>query len=243
MVDGLVISAFAVPLQEAGYLAIAGILYAVASYAVGMPAAARVLFATALVSYPVARVWGFHLAGVPVPWGLLAVETLFTFGLAWQSILPPAGITRRLRRVRAALARMERGDFTQPLSTRSLDDLGFLSVSVNSMARSPSSLVGDIQNQAQSLAALSDELAATAQEVHASAEEVGGNTSNLAADAERQRTLVERGRDTVHSAAGANRALRQRIGPPPRFPALGSSARTRAGTRSGWSKAVPFYSI
>jgi methyl-accepting chemotaxis protein len=207
--DALTMAVFVAALYEMGYLVIPAVMYAISTYAVGMPHVARGLFYMVAVSYPVARVIGLSAGGGPVGWGTLAAECIFMLAMAWSSIGAPASVTRRLQRVREAVARMERGDFSTPLPSRHLDDIGFLSVSGNSMATSIGGTVRDLQTQAHALAALSDNMAATAEEVHSSAEQVGTTTAELADEAERQRTLVATGRASVETVVRSNRALSQ----------------------------------
>jgi methyl-accepting chemotaxis protein len=205
--DALVLAGFAAMLQEHAYMVAPALLYAISSYAVGMPQAARIVFFTTLIAYPLARIYGYADAGLELPWGRFAIEWFFLFSMAWSSIAPPASVTRRLRRVREALARMERGDFTTVLPSRHLDDLGFLSVSVNSMSATVGGIVRDIQVQSEELLKLVDELASTAQEVHASAAQIGATTAALASEAQRQMTLVQGGEIAVTQVAAASREL------------------------------------
>src|SRR5437868_1461007 len=65
---------------------------------------------------------------------VILIETLFLVGTGWLATTGPTAYTRRLRRVRQALAGASQGDFTARLGGRHLDDIGFLSVSVNSMS-------------------------------------------------------------------------------------------------------------
>jgi methyl-accepting chemotaxis protein len=205
--DGLTISIFAGVLYEHGYLVIPMIVYAVSTYAVGMPHAARALLVVMLLAYPVGRVAGFRSAGLEVPLRLLAVETVFTFLVASGAISAPASVTRRLRRVREAMARMERGEFDATLPARHLDDIGFLSVSVNSMAEAVGRTVREIQDQARGLADLSDAMADTARGVRGSATTVGATTAELASEAERQMALVGSGRTAASDATRASQQL------------------------------------
>jgi methyl-accepting chemotaxis protein len=207
VLDGLVLSLFTASLHDLGFLVIPAILYTVSTYAVGMPTAAKLVFFTAAVAFPIGRWFGYQLAGMPTPWGLLFVEYSFTMFMAWSSIAAPASVTRRLNRVRAAVARMERGDFSVQLPSRHLDDIGFLSVSVNSMSQSISRTVVEIQNQAHSLAVLSDAMAATAQEVQASAEQVGVTTAELTEEAEQQMTLVTSGQSAAVNVTHGSHTL------------------------------------
>jgi methyl-accepting chemotaxis protein len=207
--DGLMLGAFAVALQDKGYLVLPSTMYSISTYAVGMPSAARLLFLCISATYPLGRALGYRLAGLPVPWALLGLEAVLLLAMAWNSIAAPASITRRLRRVREALGRIERGDFSTPLPSRHLDDIGFLSVSVNSLALSIGRSVHETQKQAASLAALSDTMAATAQDVHASAEQVGASAAELARETQWQMSLVASGQAAVEEVVATGHQLSQ----------------------------------
>lgn len=196
-VDTLAIGGFAAVLGEWGYLTLPFLVFAIGGYALGLPRAAHAQLICASLVYPVARVLGFTLHELPVPATIIAAECLFLVGTGWLSTAGPIAYTRRLRRARVALSRMQAGDFTMRLPDHHLDDLGFLSVSVNSMAQTVGGVVQQIQARALSLAAVADGLAATAQEVHASAEQVGVTTRELADEAEEQLSLAGTGRAAV----------------------------------------------
>lgn len=208
VLDGLVASGFAAALGPDGDLVLPVLIFAIATYALGLPRAARLLLLTAALAYPLGRAAGYWAAGDGVLWGRIGMETLLLLIPGWLSIAAPASITRRLQRMRVGLACMEQGDLTARLPSRHQDDLGFLSLSVNSMAKSVGGLVYRIQMQAHSLAALSDELTATAEQVQASATEVGTTTGELATRAERQMALISRGGDAVERLAVQNLGLR-----------------------------------
>jgi methyl-accepting chemotaxis protein len=157
--------------------------------------------------HPPPRYIGFHLAGVEAPhlviwleWGLLA-------SLSWATMQIPIVFTRRVRRARKVLAAMEGGDFTPRLSTRSTDDLAFLSLSLNSMAQTVGALVNEIQGKAQSLAGHADQLAGTSETVTEITEVVSSTTTHIADEAERQRGLIEQSRGIGEQAASDARAM------------------------------------
>jgi methyl-accepting chemotaxis protein len=120
----------------------------------------------------------------------------------------PLAYTRRLQRVRKALARAQEGDFTARLPDRYLDDIGFLSVSVNAMSQTVGEMVRQIQEHAASLASLSDTLASTAAGVQDAARVIGEATSAAAEEADQQLALVARGEESVSAIAGASVELR-----------------------------------
>lgn len=151
-VDAVPINGWAAAVGANGYLVLPVLVFAISTYAVGLPRAARFLLAGAALLYPTARVLDFALDGAAIPWQRVAMETIFLLVLGALSIPAPQSITRRLKRTREALARIEKGDLVTSLSTRHLDDLGFLSASINSMSQAVGALVQEIQVQADQLA-------------------------------------------------------------------------------------------
>ncbi|HEX2191242.1 MAG TPA: methyl-accepting chemotaxis protein [Longimicrobiaceae bacterium] len=206
-VDTLILAGVVAGLGREGYVVLPVLIFAVGGYALGMPRAARAQLALAALVYPAARAWGLARAGVPDPAGLVAVEWLFLVGTGWLSTVGPIAYTRRLRRARAVMARMEQGDFTVHLPSRTLDDIGFLSVSANSMGRTVGGMVREIQAQAGSLASVAADTAATAQEVLAAAETIGAATGDMAGEARRQLALVAGGAGAAEEVAAESRAL------------------------------------
>jgi methyl-accepting chemotaxis protein len=205
--DSLVIAGFAWALGDHGYLVLPYLIFATGGYALGMPRAGRSQFAAAALLYPVGRWLGMNAAGHPQPW-ILAIEWAFLLGTGWMSMAGPVAYTRRLRRVRQALAGAQEGDFTARLPDRHLDDIGFLSVSVNSMSQTVGEMVREIQDRAQSLASLSDVLARAADEVQSSARRIGDTTGQAARDAESQLELVAESGDAVDTVSREGEALR-----------------------------------
>jgi methyl-accepting chemotaxis protein len=210
-IDTLVLALLTYGLGVHGYLLLPVLMFGISGYALGMPRAAQIELLLALLFYPIARLLGLQQVGhaPAATWGIVTLETVLLVGSGWISMLGPIAYTRRLRRVRAAVARMEAGDFTAVRASTRLDDIGFLTVSLRSMAESVSSVVREIQERAQSLAALSDQLAATAQQVQATTESIGTTTLAMATDTEQQRRLVAGGVEAAERAAQASHALGQ----------------------------------
>ena len=209
VMDSLLIGGFAVVLGERGYFALPFFLYAIGSYALGLPIAARVQLALALVLYPVGRLLGLSLFTHATPVAVIATETFFLFGVGALSMRGPISFTRRVRETRRAFAQMERGDLTVRLDGGQLDDLGFLAVSVNSMTEAFGKLVQEIQREAGSLTSLSDHVSATAEATQAAAEQIGATTRHLAGRAREQTSLVTHARDEVAAAAAESQDIRE----------------------------------
>jgi methyl-accepting chemotaxis protein len=208
-IDTLMLTLLGYALGEQGYMVMPVLIFGISGYALGMPRAARVELVLSILLYPAARLAGMAAAGHPprLTWPLVAAETFFVAASGWISTIGPIAYTRRVRRIRSAVAQMEAGDFTALRASRRLDDVGFLSVSLTAMARSISAMVHEIQDRARNLAALSDELAATAEEVQATSESIGSTTLEMARDAEQQRALVATGVGAAERAAEASQAL------------------------------------
>jgi methyl-accepting chemotaxis protein len=209
VVDTLVLSGVAVALGAHGYLVLPLFVFTVGGYALGMPRAAWVNLALAVALYPLGRWWGVQRVGVEIGAELLVMETLFLVGTAYFALAGPVSYTRRLRRVRQSMARMENGDFTAVPASRSLDDIGFLSISINSMASRVGDTVHRIQERSQSLSGLADELAAAAAEVRDAAGRIGAATGETSRDSTRQLDLVagsSAALDSVVTESGALRA-------------------------------------
>jgi methyl-accepting chemotaxis protein len=207
LLDLLVIGGFEWALGAQGYLVLPYLIFAIGGYALGMPRAAQVQLAVAAVVYPLGRFLGMGFTRGTA--AIVAIETVFVVGVGYLATTGPIAYTRRLRRVRHALARAQEGDFTTELSGRRLDDIGFLSVSVNSMSRRVGEVVREIQRRAQELARLSDVLAATADEVHAAARLIGETTGEVARGARDQLDVIAEGAGAVDAVSREGDELRR----------------------------------
>ena len=212
VVDVALLSAIAAAPGAHGYLLLPVLVFYAADWAHGLPAAGRVSLLTGVVSYGTFRPLGFVTRGIPVEWGLVAMEVLFLAVIGWVSLRRPTRETERIRAMRRVHAAMEAGDFTQRPDAGEMDDLGFAATSLNRMADGVGRVVRDIQDQARSLAALSDQMAATAEEMQATAESIGQTTGEMAEQAERQLVLAEQGRQAVETVAAESAAVREAAG-------------------------------
>jgi diguanylate cyclase (GGDEF)-like protein/PAS domain S-box-containing protein len=135
LIDTAVIAATVVALGVHGHLALLFLLTAVGAHAAGLPRAARVQLAGAVLVYPPARALGLALyGGAAAGFGTVAIETACFAALGYLALQGPARFTYRVRRARRALGALERGEFSARLPTKALDDLGFLGLSYNSTA-------------------------------------------------------------------------------------------------------------
>jgi methyl-accepting chemotaxis protein len=205
--DCVVIAGLAWALGPRGYLVLPYLIFAIGGYALGMPRVSRVQLTLATVLYPIGRWLG--IGEEPDAVALIAIETLFLLATGWLATTGPIAYTRRLRRVRQALAAASEGDFTQRLPGRRLDDIGFLSVSVNGMSQTVGGMVREIQAGAQALARLGDGLAQAADEVHAAAARIGDTTSDVARGAREQLGLIAESGVVVDEASREGEQLRE----------------------------------
>ena len=205
--DVLVIGGFEWALGAQGYLVMPYLVFAIGGYALGMPRASQAQLALSAIVYPLGRLLGMGFSR-ETAW-MVAIETLFLIGTAWLATTGPVAYTRRLRRVRQALARASEGDFTTRLPERHLDDIGFLSVSVNSMEKTVGEMVAEIQARSQELARLSDEMARTAGDVQAAAASIGEATDGVAREAREQLGLIGESAHAVDTVSAEGEHLRE----------------------------------
>jgi methyl-accepting chemotaxis protein len=209
VLDMLLLAGFTALLGVSGYIVLPIFIFVLSGLALGMVPAAKVQLLLIMVLYPFARWWGMELVGARFHVGLVGLETLFAVGAAWLVIMLLGAHSARLRATRTALAHIEDGDFTRRLDDGHLDDIGFLSLSMNRALERVGRMILEIQEQARSLATMSDEMAATAQQMQASSEQMGFTTGELAGEAERQLALVAEGRRALEQVAERGRVLRQ----------------------------------
>jgi diguanylate cyclase (GGDEF)-like protein len=148
-VDTLTFALLVASLGDQGYLGIPFVIFAAAGYAMGHARAAWVQYLVACVVYPLARGVAMLDARGDASIGLVAVETLCLVTIGWMSIVGPIRFSSRVRRVRRALAELERGDFTVRLPTRAHDDVGFLGISFNVTAEALGSAMRRLEDEVE----------------------------------------------------------------------------------------------
>jgi methyl-accepting chemotaxis protein len=206
--DTALMMGFVMLLGPQGYLVIPILMYAVSSYALGVPRAAYVELALGTVLFPLARLYGAHLTGLAAPLGIVGIETLFIGALGWIAAKSPAEYTRRVRAARAMLARIEQGDMSVRLPQGDLDDLGFLSISVNSMTGAVGTLVREIQETSRTVAEQATAVASGASAMHDSAATIGEASGALAGDARHQLAVIREVRAAVEEIVNQNTGVR-----------------------------------
>jgi methyl-accepting chemotaxis protein len=233
--DGVILAVMAALVGEASYLAMPFYVLIIGTNALGMPGSARATLALGGVLYPLARLTGARLAGVPVSAGLVALETLLLLLLGWLALRGPSVYTVRLHRTRRALAAVERGDFTVRLPTRGRDDIGFLAASFNATVETLGDIMRELQQQSAALSALSAQVAASAGATHDAAGQIGARAASVADDAARQLAALELGARAIGSVAGSNDAVKSET---QAFAAEARALAERAGTQAGQVRAA-----
>jgi len=143
-------------------------------------------------------------------WSAFAQETLV---LVFACVVLVPMLTRlvdRLRAARETLAQVEAGDLRVKVQDDEPDELGFLGVSVNRTTDAIAGIVGQVQQQAQDLAAMAEQLAASAQELQAASQEISATAQQLSDGTTRQRQLIGHGREDSEAAAGVAAQLHTR---------------------------------
>jgi methyl-accepting chemotaxis protein len=202
--DAAILCGLAAAVGTPGYLALPIAVFAVGQTTYLHPPAGRDFLVTAAALYLPAREMG---GAAPVM--AAALEWALAVGLGATVYIRQAGRVRRLEAARAVLRRVERGDLTVRLGDGRRDNVGLLGGAVDRTAAALRELVGRIQDEAQGLAALSDQLAAMASQVETAAEAAGRASDEIAGEAERQLALVAEGRARTGEVARAGRALRE----------------------------------
>src|SRR5436190_77576 len=119
-------------------------------------------------------------------------------------------MVERLRAARGALALIERGDLAARVDDPELDELGYLGLSLGRTTDAIAEIIRMVQTQAHDLSATAEQLAASAQQLQASSQEISATTQHLTEGTERQRRLIETGREDTESAAGVAASLHGR---------------------------------
>src|SRR5436190_2032155 len=108
------------------------------------------------------------------------------------------------------LGRTERGDLAARVDDPELDELGYLGLSLGRTTDAIAEIIRMVQTQAHDLSATAEQLAASAQQLQASSQEISATTQHLTEGTERQRRLIETGREDTESAAGVAASLHGR---------------------------------
>jgi methyl-accepting chemotaxis protein len=157
-----------------------------------------------------ALVTGLRVAEGAWTWGTFIQETFVLLFVLLALVPMLSKISERLLLARGALAQVERGDLTIRLADPELDELGFLSLSLNRTTEAIALIVREVQRQAEDLAAMAQQLAASAEQLQAASQEIAATTQTLSEGTDRQRQLIGHGRQDTEAAAGVAQALHGR---------------------------------
>lgn len=113
------------------------------------------------------------------------------------------GITKPISQLVAGANLVAAGDLTQEIHVNSKDEIGVLTTSFNTMIGQLRALVVQVNNQAATLAASSQELTASADQSSQAANQVASSITDVAVGAEQQMTAVAATAEVVDQMAGA----------------------------------------
>jgi len=155
-----------------------------------------------------------RMAGEAVAmWALPAsvyLETLLFIVVALTLQRIPAELMHRIRVTRLIMARAERGEFSVRAPAVVADELGLLERSFNHMLEEVGKTIGEVQREADEVAAFADVLAEAAERMLVSSRAVGSTAADLAHDMSAQRERADGGRRDSTAAAVEAESLRAR---------------------------------
>ena len=215
LLDVLLVSAL-VALYGPGGL-VAGYYIAVLPYVFDQgPEIGDFLVLAASLAYLVAAALHTALVGGPAtaaPWSLPAPVYLETFlfivvALALKRI--PGRLMQRIRLTRLTMTQAERGEFAVRAPATTLDELGLLEVSFNHMLEQIGRIIGEVQREADEVAAFADVLAEAAERMLASSRAVAATAADLAREMSAQRGRADGSQHDSTAAAGEAESLQAR---------------------------------
>jgi methyl-accepting chemotaxis protein len=166
------------------------------------------IFAFALVTF-VAQVLGQGW-----PWSVFIQEALVLIFVSVALVPMLVQIVERLRAARSVLGEIERGDLTRQIDDAAgrltADDLGYLGTSVNRTTTAIADIIRQIAEQGRALAEMAGELASAARQLQASSQSISATTVQLSEGTERQRQLINHGRQDSETASGVAKTLHAR---------------------------------
>jgi len=143
-------------------------------------------------------------------WPGLAIKALVLV-CGGVALIPTLGaFLERLRGTQEGLARLGNGDLAVRLREDVPDDIGRLAASVNATVAAIARIVSETQRGATDLALMTRGLSRSAEELRGVADRVAASTQRLAADNQRQRETIVRGRDESEAVSSVASALHQR---------------------------------
>ncbi len=148
------------------------------------------------------------------PWSLFIQEALVLVFVSVALVPMFAQIVERLRAARGVLGEIERGDLTRQIEDAAgrlvADELGYLGTSVNRTTTAIADIIRQIAEQGRGLAEMAGELAGAARQLQASSQSISLTTVQLSEGTERQRQLIDHGRQDSETASGVATTLHAR---------------------------------
>lgn len=147
---------------------------------------------------------------IAVIFGLLAVGLGVMF-----SILSSRAVTRPINKLVQETLVVSNGDLTHTIDVKGNDELAQLGLAFNKMVGNLRSVVKEVVEKSNSLAAHSQQLSASSQEVSATVQEITGTTTELANAAAKEAAAAANAvgvsRDVERSANLGNEAVKQTV--------------------------------
>ena len=148
------------------------------------------------------------------PWSVFIQEALVLVFVCVALVPMFVKIVERLRAARGVLGEIERGDLTRQIDDAAgrlvADELGYLGTSVNRTTTAIADIIRQIAEQGRALAEMAGELAGAARQLQASSQSISTNTVQLSEGTERQRQLIDYGRQDSEVASGLATTLHAR---------------------------------
>ena len=107
-------------------------------------------------------------------------------------IVIPRAITNPVRKLVSASQTVADGDLTHDVEIKTGDEVGMLAVAFQKMVESLRGLVGQAQDTAEKVSAISQELSSSAQEMNATTEEVSSTVQQIATGSSKQAEATEK---------------------------------------------------
>lgn len=173
------------------------------------------LVLAASLAYLGAAVLNAWLTGI-VPVGEAAIssavylETLAFIIVALALTRIPGSLMRRVRLARTIMGRAERGHLGVRAPAETLDELGLLETSFNHMLEEIAATIGEVQREADEVAAFADVLAEAAAAMLGSSQAVAKTAADLAREMSAQREHADTGHRSSTAAAAEAESLRSR---------------------------------
>jgi methyl-accepting chemotaxis protein len=130
--------------------------------------------------------------------------------ISWQIVPIASKLIRRIRDTRDQISDAELGNLAARAESRYADELGFLQRSFNRMLQQLGGLIGNMQREAEEVAAAAEQLAGTSHGLNAAGNGFANTAQNLTTQVERQRAYAVTGKERTAEVLAAADRLRKR---------------------------------